>query len=221
MSSLKPIVLYSHASGPNPWKVAIVLEELNLPYETKFLEFPQMKQEPFESLNPNGRVPAIEDPNTGVKLFESGAIIEYLIETYDQSATLHYASSPEKFLEKSWLHFQMSGQGPYYGQKAWFAYFHPERNITSAIERYTTEIKRVLGVIDRHLAKSGKPYLVGDKVSYADLAFVPWHMNLGFLLPDSDPSKEFPTFAKWNQSLLERPSVKKIAADKAAASQKH
>lgn len=220
MSSTKPLVLYSHATGPNPWKVAIILEELKIPYETKFLEFPQMKQEPYESLNPNGRVPAIEDPNTGVKLFESGAIIEYLIETYDTSAALHSTSSPDKFLEKSWLHFQMSGQGPYFGQKAWFTYFHPEKGITSAIERYANEIKRVVGVIDRHLAKTGKPYLVGDKVSYADLAFVPWHMALGFLVPDWDPSKEHPNFTKWNQSLLDRPSVKKITADKAAASQK-
>lgn len=66
----KPIVLYSHASGPNPWKVAILLEELGLPYETRFQEFPDLKKEPYISLNPNGRVPAIEDPNTGITLGE-------------------------------------------------------------------------------------------------------------------------------------------------------
>ena len=66
----KPITLYSHASGPNPWKVAILLEELGLPYETVYLQFPDLKKEPFESKNPNGRVPAIEDPNTGVTMFE-------------------------------------------------------------------------------------------------------------------------------------------------------
>lgn len=220
MSSLKPLVLYSHATGPNPWKVAIILEELQLPYETKFLEFPQMKQDPYESINPNGRVPALEDLNTGVKLFESGAIITYLIDTYDKDASLHSTTLPEKYLEQSWLHFQMSGQGPYYGQKAWFTYFHPEKNLTSAIDRYANEIKRVVGVIDRHLQKSGKPYLVGDRVSYADLAFVPWHMALGFLVPDWDYAKEAPHFAKWNQSLLDRPAVKKIAEEKAKASQK-
>ncbi|KAL0257752.1 hypothetical protein SLS55_006915 [Diplodia seriata] len=221
MSSLKPIVLYSHATGPNPWKVAIILEELKIPYETKFLEFPEMKQDPYESINPNGRVPAIEDPNTGIKLFESGAIIQYLVDTYDKSNALHHASGAEKYLEQAWLHFQMSGQGPYYGQKAWFTYFHPEKNLTSAIDRYANEIKRVVGVIDRHLKKTGNPYLVGDRVSYADLAFVPWHMGLGFLTPDWDYAKDFPTFAKWNQSLLDRPAVKKIADDKAMAAQKH
>lgn len=70
MAATQPLILYSHNTGPNPWKVAIILEELKVPYETKFLDFPAMKQEPFESLNPNGRVPALEDPNTGVKMFE-------------------------------------------------------------------------------------------------------------------------------------------------------
>lgn len=68
----KPIILYSHKGGPNPWKVAIILEELGLPYETKFIEFQDMKKEgPLIDINPNGRVPAIEDPNTGVSMFEA------------------------------------------------------------------------------------------------------------------------------------------------------
>ena len=73
----KPITLYSHASGPNPWKVAILLEELGLPYETVYLQFPDLKKEPFESKNPNGRVPAIEDPNTGVTMFEVMSITSH------------------------------------------------------------------------------------------------------------------------------------------------
>ncbi|OJD30524.1 glutathione s-transferase [Diplodia corticola] len=218
MSSLKPIVLYSHATGPNPWKVAIILEELQIPYETKFLEFPEMKQEPYESINPNGRVPAIEDPNTGIKLFESGAIIQYLIDQYDPTNLLHSPTAPAKYLEQSWLHFQTSGQGPYYGQKAWFTYFHPERDLASAIDRYANEIRRVVGVIDRHLRKQGTAYLVGDAApSYADLAFVPWHMALGFLVPGWDYAKDFPVFAAWNARLMERPAVRKVAEDKARA----
>lgn len=67
-----------------------------------------MKKEPFEKLNPNGRVPAIEDPNTGVVLWESGAIIEYLCETYDTSNKLSYGNkSPEKHLCRQWLYFQV------------------------------------------------------------------------------------------------------------------
>jgi glutathione S-transferase len=67
------IVLYSHPYGPNPWKVAIVMEELGLPYETRFVNFTEVKQEPYINLNPNGRLPAIEDPNNAITLFESGA----------------------------------------------------------------------------------------------------------------------------------------------------
>ncbi|KAF2083209.1 glutathione S-transferase [Saccharata proteae CBS 121410] len=218
MSNLKPMTLYSHHTGPNPWKVAIILEELDLPYQTKMLEFPELKKEPFESLNPNGRVPVLEDPNTGITLFESGAILEYLVDMYDKDNKISYASGKDKYLSLSWLHFQVSGQGPYYGQKAWFSNFHSEKNITSAIDRYANEIKRVISVIDRHLAKQGTAYLVGSKCTYADLSFVPWHQMLGFLMgPDFDPSKEAPYFARWNKTLMERDSVKKIAEEKKKA----
>lgn len=79
MSSLKPLTLYSHAIGPNPWKVVIVLEELNLPYDTKMVEFPNMKKPPFNTeITLNGRVPAIIDSNNNnnnLTLWESGAIV--------------------------------------------------------------------------------------------------------------------------------------------------
>lgn len=68
--SLKSLTLYSHAAGPNPWKVALILQELQLPYQTNFLDFTAVKAEPFISLNPNGRVPALVDPNTKVTLWE-------------------------------------------------------------------------------------------------------------------------------------------------------
>ncbi|OCK99932.1 glutathione S-transferase-like protein [Cenococcum geophilum 1.58] len=213
----KPITLYSHASGPNPWKVAILLEELGLPYETVYLQFPDLKKEPFESKNPNGRVPAIKDPNTGVTMFESGAILEYLIDTYDKEHKLSYTTSPEKWLTLSWLHFQMSGQGPYYGQKAWFSFYHPEKNLTSVLERYSNEIKRVVGVIDRHLKKQGTEYLVGDKCTFADLAFVMWHQAMPRLVDGWDYQTEAPTFHAWNERLQSRPAVKKISEEKAKA----
>lgn len=122
-----------------------------------------LKKPPFEKINVNGRVPAIEDPNTNITLWESGAIIEYLQETYDKSNTFTYTSSPEKYLVKQWLHFQMSGQGPYFGQGAWFEKFHSEK-IESARQRYKDQVKRVLSVIDNHLKSTGQQYLVGDKV---------------------------------------------------------
>ena len=110
----------SSPQGPNPWKVAMVLEELSIPYETEMMEFGALKQEPYVSVNPNGRVPAIKDPNTGITLWETGAIIDYLLDYYDKENKLQYAEFPQKYHQKSWEHFQMSGQGPYYGQLAWF-----------------------------------------------------------------------------------------------------
>lgn len=70
-----------------------------------------LHQEPFESVNPNGRVPAIEDPNTGMVLWESGAIIDYLLDTYDKENKFRYTSGKEKYLQICWRDFQMSGQG--------------------------------------------------------------------------------------------------------------
>ncbi|KAG4437564.1 hypothetical protein IFR05_006951 [Cadophora sp. M221] len=215
----KPITLYGHTSGPNPWKVAIVLEELNIPYEHKLLEFPDLKKPPFEKICVNGRVPAIEDPNTGITLWESGAIVEYLQETYDMANTLTYTSSPEKYLVKQWLHFQMSGQGPYFGQGVWFMKFHPEK-IESAQKRYIDHIKRVWAVIDKHLTTTGSQYLVGDKCTIADLAFIPWDMRIPFIFGDDhskNMERDYPAYFAWNKRLMQRPAVQKVEKDNQAA----
>lgn len=97
-----------------------LFEELELNYEVKSFRFDDIKKKPFIDINPNGRVPAIEDPNTDLTLWESGAIYQYLIEQYDTDKRLSYTTVKEKNLCNQWLHFQMSGQGPYYGQCGWF-----------------------------------------------------------------------------------------------------
>ncbi|MDI1485720.1 MAG: hypothetical protein OHK93_003909 [Ramalina farinacea] len=135
----KPLKLYSSIGVPNPPKVAIILEELQLPYSTSLLDFPSMKQDPYTSINPNGRVPALQDPNTGITVWESSACIEYLLDTYDRDNTLRYTDGPELYLQKSWMALQVSGQGLYYGQRTWFLRHHPEKNIKSAIDRYGNE----------------------------------------------------------------------------------
>jgi glutathione S-transferase len=89
-----------------------------------------------------------------------------------------------------------------------------QKNLTSAIDRYSNEVKRVTGVIDAHLKKQGTPYLVGDKVTYADLAWIPWQGMYGFMIPGWDYATEYPAFAAWAKSLVERPAVKKIYAQK-------
>ena len=93
-----------------------MLEELDIPYENRFLQPHEVKEEPYISLNPNGRIPCIEDPNTGMVLWESAAINMYLVQTYDPEGRLWCRQAPQSFHMNQWLFFQMSGQGPYFGQ---------------------------------------------------------------------------------------------------------
>lgn len=217
-------------------KVAIILEELNLPYTITNLDARSLKQEPYTTINPNGRVPAIQDPNTGITLWESGAIIQYLVETYDKDHKITYTSTPEKHLLTQWLMFQVSGQGPYFGQAAWFTFFHPEK-LPSAQERYLKEIERVIGVLDGWLQKktsnttttdtttNDTPVLVGDKVTYADLAFVPYGSFVNKFPALNRDGKlfeggKYPAYTKWLDSLLARPAVVKATAKFTAPSPK-
>ncbi|CAM1508938.1 Fc.00g026770.m01.CDS01 [Cosmosporella sp. VM-42] len=149
---MQPIQIYNAppGSGPNPWKVIIVLTELEIPYETVWIPYTEIKQEPYIKLNPNGRLPSIVDLNRGVTLSESGAIVQYLVSQYDVHHVISYSddSLQEKWLLNSWLMFQMSGQGPMLGQKMWFTHVQKERNVTTAIERYGDEGKRIASVTE-------------------------------------------------------------------------
>ena len=113
----------------------------------------------------------------------------------------------------------MSGQGPYFGQAAWFNHFHSEK-LPSAAERYENEMKRVASVIDGFLKKNGTDYLIGNDISYADIAFITWNTAFAWLLPNYDLKTEQPTFDAWRQRMMDRPKVKKVFEDKAKASKK-
>ncbi|CAL5872184.1 uncharacterized protein PFLUO_LOCUS6442 [Penicillium psychrofluorescens] len=213
--SLKPITLWGHTTGPNPWKVAMIMEELNVPYELKLVDFADMKKAPFEAINPNGRVPAIEDPNTGISIWESGAIIEYLVETYDKQHNISFAAGSKEYYEtKQWMYYQMSGQGPYFGQAVWFTRFHADK-VPSAIERYVNEIRRVSGVLNGVL--ENKEYLVGGKYSFADAAFVPWFGVLPLWADKINLETEFPHVNAWLNRIKARPAIAKVLDDKAKA----
>jgi glutathione S-transferase len=213
--SLKPITLWGHDSGPNAWKVAMILEELNVPYTHKMIEFPDMKKEPYESINPNGRVPAIEDPNTGITLWESGAIIEYLVETYDKLHNISFAPGSKEYYEaKQWLYYQVSGQGPYFGQAVWFTLYHSEK-LPSAVDRYVNEIRRVSGVLNRVL--QDKEFLVGGKFSYADAAFVTGYAIVFLFADRFNLETDFPLLNAWLGRIKARPAIAKILQDRDAA----
>lgn len=215
-TSTQPLTLYGDM-GPNPVKVAMVLRLLNIPYTTKSIGFSDLKQPPYLAVNPNGRIPAIHDPNTNLTLWESGAIIEYLVETYDKDHALSFPrGSPEYFLAKQWLYFQVSGQGPYFGQAMWFKKFHPER-IESAVQRYVNEIKRVVGVVEGHLKGQEKgadgPWLVGGKFSYADVSWVMWQNVVeGALSKEEYDAEEFPVVKEWLGKIREKKGVQEALA---------
>ncbi|KAL8823874.1 MAG: hypothetical protein Q9191_005478 [Dirinaria sp. TL-2023a] len=191
-----------------------------IPYDYVLVEFTEVKQEPYIGINPNGRLPTIEDPNTGIKLWETGAIILYLVDQYDTDGKLSYTSSPEKYDCLKWLMFQVSGQGPYFGQLAWFARFH-KPTVPSATERYANEMERIFGVLDRSLTH--RQWLVGDKCTYADLSFVTWSHNAKGLVQElgkSNMMDKYPHYTRWLDSMESRPSVqecvREIVAGRAA-----
>ncbi|RPA98537.1 glutathione S-transferase, partial [Choiromyces venosus 120613-1] len=138
-------------------------------------------------------------------VWESGAILQYLVDRYDTAHKVSFEKFEEKVLANQYLMFQMSGQGPYFGQAMWFTHFHGEK-IPSAIARYTNEVRRVLGVLDVIL--KDKEYLVGGRVSYADLSFISWIWLLESLPELNGWEQEYSQVGAWIARTGERGSVK-------------
>ena len=172
--------LYSYPT-PNGVKVSIALEEMGLPYEAHrvTLDDSDVKSAAFLSLNPNNKIPAILDPNgpggAPLALFESGAILLYLAEKTGQ---LGGATAADRHRITQWLMFQMGGIGPMFGQLGFFVKFKGAE-VTDPIprERYVTEARRLLGVVEGQL--DGRDWIAGD-YSIADIAIAPWLRGLDF-----------------------------------------
>ncbi|KAH9891656.1 glutathione S-transferase C-terminal-like protein [Cubamyces lactineus] len=214
MSADHHFTLYSTVRGPNGWKVAMVLEELDLSYRTIYFDFTKDEHHSPEHLkyNPNGRIPTLVDHGNGdFAIWESDAILVYLVEKYDPEGKFSVKDFEGRMQQLQWLFFQASGQGPYFGQAAHFLRYHHE-HIPSAIERYQKEVLRVLGVLDGVLSK--RDWLVGDKCTIADLGFVVWNVSATrFLLkdyPGFDLAKDFPSTYKWHARMLAREKVAKV-----------
>src|ERR1700730_16652096 len=136
---------------PNGVKVSIMLEEIGLPYEVHLVDFNKGEQHTAEflSLNPNGKIPAILDPNgpdrEPLPLFESGAILQYLAE---KTGKLLPVEAARRYKTIQWVHFQMGGIGPMFGQVGYFHKFaRKEFADKRALARYVADSKRLLGVI--------------------------------------------------------------------------
>lgn len=215
-ASIKPIKVWGQG-GANPPKIAILLEELCLPYDIIPVKLSEVKNPEYIAINPNGRIPSIHDPNTGITVWESGAIIEYLIDLYDKEHLLSFTpGSQEYYHAKQWLFFQATGQGPYYGQAAWFKKFHAEK-IPSALDRYAKEVNRVSSVLDVWLSQQAQehgsktPWLVGNKLSYADIAFIPYQVTIGTILSKDEYNVDnFPHLKDWLGEMTARTTVKTV-----------
>ncbi|RDW65357.1 hypothetical protein BP5796_10049 [Coleophoma crateriformis] len=216
-----PITVWGHWAGPNPWKVCMILKELDLTYDYRIVEFVDAKKEPYTSINGIGKLPSILDPNTGMKLSETGAIILYLIGQYDSQGKISYTDLPQKFDCIKWLMYQVSGQGPYFGQLTFFARFHPEK-IPAVIDRYTEQVEMVFGVLDKAL--ENREWLVGEKCTYADLSFVTWsHVAKGMLreLGKEVIFKSFPRYTAWFEAMESRQPVRDCLKEIAAGRISH
>jgi GST-like protein len=204
--------LYSQ-NTPNGVKVSIMLEEIGLPYEPHLVEI--MKNESwtleFLSLNPNGKIPAIIDPNgpdgQPLALFESGAILVYLAEKTGQ---LIPADAAGRYETLQWVMFQMGGMGPIFGQVGYFNKFAGKAiEDKRPLQRYVAESKRVLEVIDGRL--DSRDWIMGEQYTIADIAMLGWVRNLiGFYeardLVGFDDLKNVPA---WLERGLARPAVKR------------
>ena len=163
------IQLYT-AATPNGWKASATLEELQIPYEVNAISFANMEQKTpeFLAINPNGRIPAIVDPDEdNLAVFESGAIMIYLAE---KAGKLMPTDVKGRSRVIQWVMFQMGGVGPMQGQANVFYRYFPEK-IPAAIQRYQNETRRLYEVLDGRLEKN--QWLAGD-FSIADIANWSW-----------------------------------------------
>jgi GSH-dependent disulfide-bond oxidoreductase len=198
---------------PNGVKVSIMLEEIGLAYEPHLVDFNKddQKTPEFLSLNPNGKIPAIIDPagpgGRALGLFESGAILQYLAEKTGQ---LLPADPARRWHTIQWVHFQMGGIGPMFGQVGFFNKFAGKAyEDKRPLERYVNESKRLLEVMEGRL--TGRQWIMDDDYTIADISMLGWVRNIiGFYeareLVAFDRLKAVPT---WLERGLARPAVQR------------
>jgi GSH-dependent disulfide-bond oxidoreductase len=198
---------------PNGVKVSIMLEEIGLPYEAHTINIGQNETwtPEFLSLNPNGKIPAIIDPDgpggRPIGLFESGAILVYLAE---KTGKLMPSDPALRYETLQWVFFQMASVGPIFGQLGFFHKFAGrEIEDKRPLERYRNESKRLLGVLETRLA--GRSWIMGEDYTIADISLLGWVRNLiGFYgageLVDYASLKQVPA---WLQRGLDRPAVQR------------
>lgn len=209
-----PLQLYSMGT-PNGQKVTIMLEELlargegGAEYDAHLIQIGDGGQfsSGFVEVNPNSKIPALLDTDTGSRVFESGAILFYLAEKFKHFLPKDVAKRTEAL---NWL-FWLQGSAPYLGGGFGHFYAYAPLKFEYPINRFTMEAKRQMDVLDRELAQHR--YLGGDEYTIADIATWPWYGNLvlgelydagTFLQVES-----YKNLRRWAQEILKRPAVQR------------
>ena len=192
---------------PNGQKIQILLEEIGVPYAVKAVNILAGEQfaPDFLAISPNNKIPAIVDHDAngeGKKLsvFETGAILIYLAEKFGAFLPADLAARTDVM---QWLLFQCSGLGPMLGQATFFRRYAKE-DVSSAVERYTSEATRLYRVLDRRLA--GREWIAGDGYSIADIATFPWVCRYR---RQGQNIEEFSNVKAWLARVSARPAVKR------------
>ena len=209
-----PVQLH-YAPTPNGWKVTLLLEEAQIPYEVVPIDLgrgDQLRDE-FLAISPNGRMPALVDPNfePAQRCFESGAIMTHLADTYEGGRAFLPATREEGRLEiLQWLFWVNAGLGPMAGQLSHFTYYAPrvapQEDHSYAVDRYRREYDRLISVMERQLASTGG-FLGGNNYSIADMAAFPWvkpwRRWMGCGLDESG----YPKTYAWFEAIKARPAT--------------
>jgi GST-like protein len=215
-----PLQLYSLAT-PNGQKVGILLEELGIPYDAHIVNISKGDQfsTGFVAANPNSKIPAATDfdgpDGKPINLFESGSIMLYLCKKYGRFLGQDAHQEQECL---NWLFWQMAGQGPITGTLGHFMVSAPDNELGArdyGSARYGMEVQRLADVLDKHL--EGRDYMVGDEITIADMACMPWAMYLfkgmkhksGVDARQLLSADKYTNLKAWIERLLERPAVKR------------
>lgn len=200
---------FFYNTAPNPMKVALLLEELGLPYEAIPVDTRKGEQfaDGYQQVNPNAKVPALIDG--GAPIFDSNAILLYLADREGRFVPTD-PRSPERGQMLSWLLFIASGIGPFSGQSVHFRHAAPEPK-EYALNRYDYEAHRHWGVLERHLA--GKAFMVGENYGIVDMAFWGWARLLPYVLGTGDATwAQYPNVKRLLDTVNARPAAQRAEA---------
>jgi len=200
------MIKFYYNSGPNPMKVALLLEEVGMKYQAIPVDGrlgDQHKPE-YLAINPNAKAPSLIDGD--VTLFDSNAILLYLAEKTGKF--IPEGSGPERGEMLSWLMFVATGIGPYSGQSVHFQHHAPEK-LEYAINRYRYEAKRHYQIIDNRL--KNQSYMLGEQYSIIDMAVWGWATRVGYVL-DEQARDAMPNLKRLVEEISSRPAALRVQA---------